>query len=67
MEGSLSPVQADGASNILDGNLVLAHLLGDDSQQMPRIGKIRLDLQNLPIDLLGNLESPRLMVLDGDR
>ena len=47
MEGSLGPLQRDRPPNVLDGNLVLAHLVGDDPKQMQRIGMIRLDLPRI--------------------
>ena len=55
MEGSLGPIQGDCPSNVLDGDLMLARLVRDDSQQVQGIGLIRLDGENLPVDLLGSL------------
>jgi len=51
----------------LHGKLVLAQLVGEDSEQVQGIGMIWLEGENLPVDLLGRLESPGLMVLKGDR
>ena len=45
MEGSRVPVQLDRPSNVLDGNLVLAHLVGNHAEKMHRVGMIRLDLR----------------------
>ena len=66
MEGSLGPLQPDRPCNVLDGNLVLAHLAGDDSKQMQCIGMIRLDRQDPPIDLLGQVQPAGLVVLKGN-
>ena len=67
MEGSHIPFQPDRPSNVLDSNVVLAHLVGNHAQQMQRIRMIRLDCENLPIDLLGSLQPTGLMVLDRNR
>ena len=67
MEGSHIPFQPDRPSNVLDGNLVLAHLVSDHAEKMNRIGVIRLGRENLPIDLLGGLQPAGLMVLDRNR
>ena len=67
MEGSRIPFQPDRPSNVLDGDLVLAHLVGNHAEKMERIGMIRLDRENLPVDLLGSLQPTGLMVLDRNR
>ena len=67
MEGSRIPFQPDRPSNVFDGNLVLAHLVSNHAEKMERIGLIRLDCENLPIDLLGSLQPAGLMVLDRNR
>ena len=67
MEGSRIAVQPDRPSNVLDGNLVLARLVSNHAEKMPRIGLIRLSRKNLPIDLLGGLQPTGLMVLDRNR
>ena len=67
MEGSRIPFQPDRPSNVLDGNLVLAHLVSNHAEKMSRIGLIRFSLENLPIDLLGSLQPTGLMVLDRNR
>ena len=67
MEGSRIPFQPDRPSNVLDGNLVLAHLVSNHAEKMNRIGLIRFSLENLPIDLLGSLQPTGLMVLDRNR
>ena len=58
------PLPLDCLSNVLDGNRMLPHLAGDDADQMQGIGMLRLDGEDLPINLLGRLQPPRLMVLD---
>jgi hypothetical protein len=55
MEESLIPLQSDCPSNVFDGNIVLAHLGSDHAQKMERIGMIRIDRENLSVNLLGNL------------
>ena len=50
--------------NVLDGNLVLAHLVSQHAQKMNRIGLIRLDREDLPVDVLGGLQTATLMVLE---
>ena len=67
MEGSLIPFQPDRPSNVLDGNLVLARLVSNHAEKMPRIGMIRLDRENLPVNLLGGLQPAGLMMLDRNR
>ena len=66
MEGRRGPVQSDGTSYALHGRLVLARLMGDHAQKMHRIGLIRIEREDLPINLLGRLQPARLMVLDRD-
>ena len=67
MEGGRIPFQPDRPSNVFDGNRVLAHLVGEQAEKMNRIGMVRISLQNLPIDVLGNLQPTGLMVLDRNR
>ena len=57
-------LQPDRPSNVLDGDLVPAHLVGNHAEKMDRIGMIRIDRENLPVDLLGRLQPAGLMVLD---
>ena len=67
MEDSLVSFQPDRALDVLDGHLVLAHLGGHHTKQMDRIGMIRLHSEDLPIDLLGDLQPAASMVLDRNR
>jgi hypothetical protein len=67
MEGSRIPLQPDRPSNVLDGILVFPGLMSDDSEEMKRVGVIRRDRENLPVDLLGSLQPPRPVVPDGNR
>jgi len=59
--------QRDRPPDVLDGRLVLTRLMRRYAEQVNRFGLIRIDSQNLPINLLGSRESSRLMMLDGDR
>ena len=59
--------KTDGMANVLDGHFGPACLRGDDTQQMPRVGFIGLDSEDLPVDLFGSLEPPRLVVRGGYR
>ena len=67
MKDSIGSLQLDRPSDMLGGDRVLAHLAGDDSKQVERIGMIRLGGENLAVDLLGSLKSPLLMVPDSNR
>ena len=67
MEGGHIPFQPDRTSNVFDGSLVLAHLVSNHAEKVPRVGMIRLDRENLPVDLLGGLQPTGLMVLDRNR
>jgi hypothetical protein len=49
----------------LDCNLVIAHLVGDDTQQVPGSGVLRLDGENLPVELLRGRQSAGLVMPDG--
>ena len=60
-------IQSDRPSQVFHGNPVLAHLGSDHAEKMEGIDMIRFDRENLPVDLLGNLQPTRLMVLDGNR
>ena len=51
----------------MDGIFRLAHLARNHTEKMDRVGLIRFNLQNLPIDLLGSLQPSALMVLKGNR
>jgi len=61
------PFKPDRPSNVVDGDLVIAHLVGNHAEKMDRIGLIRFSLENPPIDLLGSLEPTSLMVLECNR
>ncbi len=67
MKDSFPTFQQDRPSNVIDGNLMLARLIRNHAEEMPRIGLIRHDRKNLPVDLLGSLQAAGLMVLDRDR
>jgi hypothetical protein len=61
------PLKLDDALNVLKSKLMLAHLVGDHSDEPDRLGMIRLHLENLPVDQLGRWESARLMMPHGHR
>ena len=67
MEDRLGSAQANRPSNVLDGDLGFARLMCDDSKQMPCVRLIRLDSENVPVDLLRQLQPPSFMVLDRNR
>ena len=67
MEDGHVAFQPDRPSDVFDGNLVLARLAGDHAEKMNRIGLIRFDLEDPPIDLLGGLQPAGLMVLERNR
>ena len=52
----------DSPSDVLNGDLAPAHLEGDKSEPVPRIGMIRLGGENLPINLLGHLQLAGLVI-----
>jgi hypothetical protein len=60
-------VDTDRASNIFNGNLVLSPSGSDHAEKMERIGLIRLDRKDLPIDVLGSMEATVSIVLDCNR
>ncbi len=55
MEDGLGPLQFDRPSKVFDGDLMLAHLVRNHAEKMNRIGMIRLDREDLPVNLLGSL------------
>jgi hypothetical protein len=59
--------QSDGLSNVLGGNLVLTHLAGADPKEVQGIDMIGLDCKNLPVNPLGRMQTPCLVVLYGNR
>jgi len=64
VKGSRIPFQPDRPSNVVDRNLVFADLASNHAEKMERIGMMRGDGENLPINLFGNLRPTGLMVLD---
>jgi hypothetical protein len=67
MKSSRVPIHCDRSSNTLDGRLVLAQLVGNQSEIMDRIDVIWLNNKDLPVDLLGSLQTASPMVLDRNR
>ena len=67
MESGLIPLQSDRPSDVFDGNLGLADLQSNRAEKMDRINVIRLDQQDLPVDLLGSLQPAGLMMLECSR
>ena len=66
MEDGLIAGQPDRMPDALHSILMPARLVGDEAQQMPGVGLIRLGREDLPADLLGGLQPAGLMVLDRD-
>ena len=60
-------LEAEGLADALAGQIVPAHLSGDQPQQTQRIDILRVHLQDLPVQTLRLLQCPRLMVLHGQR
>ena len=58
--------QSDGLTNHFHGNLIPAHLMCDDSQQLQCFGMAWVRGQDLPVDRLRLGQSPALVVLDSD-
>jgi hypothetical protein len=67
MERSVASVRFDRPAKILDSQLGLTHLQGDNAQEIQCIGMIRIHCQDLPVNLLSSLKFPRLMLPDGIR
>ncbi len=55
MEESHAALHPDRPFNVLCGVLILARLAGDHAQKMKGVGMMRLDREDLPIDVLGGL------------
>ena len=64
--GRLRP-QGDGPADVLHGQRMLSALLGNDSQQVQRIGVVRVGLEDAVVDLFRHREPPGLMVGNRDR
>ena len=61
------PFQPYRPSNKIDGNLVLPDLVSNHAEKVESVGMIRLDRENLSIDLLGSLQPTGLMVPNRNR
>ena len=64
VKNTVGAVQFNRSANEFDGDLVLARLGGPAGQQMDSFGMIRIELENLPIDLLGCRQIAGSMMLD---
>ena len=53
----------DRLTDVLDRQVILAHLTGNHPQQMQSISMVGVHLQNLPVNRLGLLQIARLVVL----
>ncbi len=62
MEESHIPFQPDRPRNVFHGTGGIAHLVAIYAEKMERVGMIRLDGENLPVDLLGSPQPTRLLV-----
>ena len=67
VEGSRIPVQGNRPPNVFDGALVFTQLVGYHAEKMDHARVIRIDGENLPVDLLGGLQPSGLMMLDRSR
>jgi hypothetical protein len=65
--GARTPRESRTITHVLDGQFVLAHLMGDQPGQVEYIGMVRLDGQISTVGLFGRLEPAAAMVLDRDR
>jgi hypothetical protein len=54
-------IDADGPANAFDCFFVLVSLVEYDSQKMQRIGMLRVNAKNLPVDLLRPFQFSRLV------
>ena len=67
MKRRLVAIQKDRVPDVLDRGLVLAHLMGDESKEMPNIRVMGFNLQDPPVDLLGGVKSSRLVMFQSRR
>jgi hypothetical protein len=56
---------SQGRANAIDGRAVLAHLMGEQAQQVQGAGMTRFGLQDLPVEPLRLAQIARLMLLHG--
>jgi hypothetical protein len=64
--GRLGLVQPDRVPDVLGRDIIATHLVGNDPQKMKGSDMIRLDPENPPVDLLGQVQTPGLVVLKGN-
>jgi hypothetical protein len=58
-------VEGNGPTNQIHCNVIPSQLMGDQSQVVHGNGMLRLPGQDLPVEPLGLLQPPRLVVLQG--
>ncbi len=63
MEYGLVPLASYRSCNIVHGEIVFAHLVGNDAEKMQGVRLMGVDGENLAVSLLGGLEPARLMVI----
>lgn len=56
----------DGVLDEFDGDVVAAHLMGDDTEEVKSLGLARLHCQDITVERLGLREPASLVVLDSD-
>ena len=56
-------IQTDSLANHLYGEVMAAHLMGDDSEQVERVGMLRCHREDLPVKRLRLRQPSGLMVL----
>ena len=65
MKGSGVSLQPDRLLDVFDRHLMLTRLMRHHTQKVNRVGLLRIDGKNLPVDLLGRLPAACLVVPDG--
>src|SRR5581483_5686306 len=66
MEDEFGVVQLNCPANVLDGEPMLAFMKRDKHDKVQRIDMIWIYREYLSIDLLGTIQSPCLMMLNGN-
>jgi len=66
VKGRFISIDFDGATNVVDCQLVFAHLGSDDAEQMQRIGLGRINGEDFSVQQLCGMPPAGLMMLDGE-
>jgi hypothetical protein len=64
MKPSCIRIQPNGSLHVFERDIVLSHLMGEQAEEVNRLGVMRIGLQDLSIDLLGGLEAAGFVVLE---